>query len=72
MDGWNTTFLLLVWFVNFCLRSHITGDFAIFMDGRTFSGYGFVESATHWEREVLKGGFRDAAGGGLIKDEMES
>eukprot|EP00434_Breviolum_minutum_P005263 symbB.v1.2.004638.t1/scaffold265.1/size247395/1 len=35
-----------------CITSHITGDFAIFMDGRTFSGYGFVEAATHWEREV--------------------
>ena len=45
--------MTFVWFVNFCLRSHITGDFAIFMDGRTFSGYGFVEAATHWEREVL-------------------
>eukprot|EP00913_Durusdinium_trenchii_P013248 g12435.t1 len=35
-----------------CLTSHITGDFAIFMDGRTADGYGLVEAATHWEREV--------------------
>jgi hypothetical protein len=33
-------------------RSHITGDFGVFMDGRVFSGYGLVEAATQWEREV--------------------
>lgn len=35
-----------------CITSHITGDFEVFMDGRVFSGYGLVEAATQWEREV--------------------
>ena len=33
-------------------RSHITGDFGVFMDGRVFNGYGLVEAATQWEREA--------------------
>ncbi|OLQ06595.1 hypothetical protein AK812_SmicGene10117 [Symbiodinium microadriaticum] len=31
--------------------SHLT-DFGIFMDGRVFNGYGLVEAAQEWEREV--------------------
>ncbi|CAJ1367042.1 unnamed protein product [Effrenium voratum] len=34
-----------------CITSHLT-DFGIFMDGRVPDGYGLVEAATHWEREV--------------------
>ncbi|CAE7364418.1 unnamed protein product, partial [Symbiodinium sp. KB8] len=34
-----------------CITSHLT-DFGIFMDGRVFNGYGLVEAAQEWEREV--------------------